>query len=208
MTENVELARLLAAATELDVKSEPSVEELLARNAELEAMLLAQADDPDVAAFEAGDDGPPPAPLVEPGDDGTDDAGAPGAADFEDYDDDEDGDEPDETDVALSAPTQGKADGWAPCSECGRGEADEYVDGTARCEWDGTPLTRLEGKGFDFDGLGADLDVQLLEAKTVGVLELAAEVLAPVEADDVEPVVVAQAKGLADLVAERKDSGL
>ena len=83
-----DLERLLAAATDLDTKADeqPSVEELLARNAELEATVLALQDDSEVADYEAGGDvGVPLAgPVREPGDDGTDDLAAPGADDYDD----------------------------------------------------------------------------------------------------------------------------
>lgn len=163
-----DLAALLAAATDPETKAEPTVDELLVRNAELEAQLLAQQTSDDVdedlaagmADVQVGEGRP-----REPGDDGTDDVAAVGAQDFDDYDDDED--EGGIGDALLTAPTEGKAAGWAPCPECGRPEADEYVDGTARCEHDGTPLTRLEGKA-DEDGYDFDDVEEVLEEKALG----------------------------------------
>lgn len=208
-----ELERLLAAATTLDdaeVKADPTVDELLARNAELEAMVLASQDDQDVADYEAGggEDGAKlalPAAAgsgLEPGDDGTDDLAAPGAPDYDDYDEDDleaDGLDGDVGDVALASPTQAKAAGWAPCPECGRGEADEYVDGTARCEHDGTPLVRLEAKGYDFgeDGgpvAGGDFD----EDGEVKALELVESTVEEWEVVDFGDLATATPGGAAD----------
>lgn len=46
----------------------------------------------------------------------------------------------------VAEPGEVKKAGWAPCPTCGGTNRDEYADGTARCEDDGTALTHAEGK--------------------------------------------------------------
>lgn len=118
------------------------------------------------------------------------------AADVEEDDPGMDYDEPDEAPPAgepLSSavegeageydPTllpEGKAAGWENCPDCGSAGADEYADGTARCEDCGTPLQRLSTKGLDFDDDELDGVLTVLddeapveaEAKALDVVEL------------------------------------
>jgi hypothetical protein len=59
---------------------------------------------------------------------------------------------------------EGKALGWQPCSACGSTAADEYADGTARCEDCGAPLTGSETKGVDFDEDELDGVLEVIDA--------------------------------------------
>ncbi len=181
------LAELLRAATELqtqvkdglatvtddeddlDVGLEvPTMEQMAAHVALLEDQLQAA-----LASSAPGED---PAVDVEAGD---------GMSDFADLDEDEElAEGPDglaagsaedaEFDLTL-APSEGKADGFGDCPECGSSDADVYADGTARCEDCGTPLAPREEKGWDLEPEGVDFDEP--DEDPVDVKELAGAVL-------------------------------
>lgn len=179
------LEELLARAVELNLPGADEVkaaapatlEDALAVIADLKARL-----GDDAAALDGADDAELMAASSAPGDDPLADAEAEGAGtDFEDLEvglDDEGEDfggydfdalpdvedEPTPGDLDSVTPTgEEKAAGpWGPCPTCGSLNRDEYADGTARCEEDGTALTRVESKGHDF--VAAEDDA--LEVKT------------------------------------------